>query len=89
MRESSTGNTGYTGRVAKVMVSLPDELLAALDAEAARLGATRSGLLRSYADDALRDRSGDRARRVEQVLAAATAHGGDGVIELKRHRPPP
>jgi metal-responsive CopG/Arc/MetJ family transcriptional regulator len=33
--------------MAKVMVSLPDELLDAVDAEAARRGTTRSGLLRA------------------------------------------
>ena len=42
-----TSNTGYTGAMAKVMVSLPDELLDAVDAEAARRGTTRSGLLRA------------------------------------------
>ena len=69
------------------MVSLPDELLAAIDAEARRLGTTRSGLLRSYADDALRRRAEERAARIEQLMAEAGAHGGDGVEELKRHRP--
>ncbi|MDP9434914.1 MAG: type II toxin-antitoxin system HicB family antitoxin [Actinomycetota bacterium] len=70
----------------KVMVSLPDELIASIDAEAKRLGTTRSGLLRSYADDALRRRAEERASRVEQVMAVVGAHGGDAVAQLKRHR---
>ena len=71
------------------MVSLPDELIASIDAEARRLGTTRSGLLRSYADEALRRRAQERAVRIEQIMAAAPAveHGGRGVDELKRLRP--
>ena len=73
----------------KVMVSLPDELIASIDAEARRLGTTRSGLLRSYADEALRRRAQERADRIEQVMATAPAveRGGRGVDELKRLRP--
>ncbi len=37
--------TGYTGGMAKVMVSVPDELLARIDTEARRRMTTRSGLL--------------------------------------------
>ena len=71
------------------MVSLPDELIVAIDVEARRLGTTRSGLLRSYADEALRRRAEDRAARVTQVMALAGPHGGDGVAQLKRHRQQP
>lgn len=71
------------------MVSLPDELLTAIDAEARRLGTTRSGLLRTYADEALRRRAEDRAARVDHIMRGARAHGGKGVGQLKRHRPRP
>lgn len=74
--------------MAKVMVSLPDELLSTLDVEARRLRTTRSGLLRGYAEQALRHRSEARAARVEGLMAHAGAHGGAGVDELKRLRPP-
>ncbi len=70
-----------------MMVSLPDELLISLDAEAARRGTTRSGLLRHYVDEALRHRGEARARRVEELMRAQGHHGGQGVQELKRHRP--
>ncbi|MGH7904680.1 MAG: CopG family transcriptional regulator [Candidatus Dormibacteraceae bacterium] len=43
---------GYTGFMAKVMVSFPDEVLARIDREAQRRGTSRSGLLR---DAALRE----------------------------------
>ena len=77
--------------MAKVMVSLPDELVASIDAEAKRLGTTRSGLLRVYADEALRRRAGERAERIAEILAAAPAieSGGRGIDELKRLRPSP
>jgi len=74
--------------VAKVMVSLPDDLLGSLDAEAARQKITRSGLLRHYVDEGLRRRRLARARRVEQLMEAPGRHGGNGVDDLKRHRPP-
>ena len=80
-------STGYTAPVAKVMVSLPDELLAALDAEAARRGTTRSGLLRELADVTLRRRGEDRAARIEAVMRDASHHGGDVADHVKRHRP--
>ncbi len=82
-----SGHTGYTRLVAKVMVSLPDDLLGSLDAEAARRGTTRSGLLRLYIDEALRGRGEARARLVEGLMRAPGHHGGRAVEELKRHRP--
>jgi len=77
----------YSGRMAKVMVSLPDELLRQVDAEAARRGTTRSGLLRDFADQSLRRRGADRATRVSKIAREAGAHGGDVAEVLKRHRP--
>lgn len=71
----------------KVMVSLPDDLLGSLDAEVARRGTTRSGLLRHYVDEGLRQRGETRARRVEELMHASGRHGGRGVEDLKRHRP--
>ena len=79
--------TGYTRVVAKVMISLPDDLVASIDAEASRRGTTRSGLIRSYAHEALRRRAEERAARVEQLMTGISAHGGDGVEQLKRLRP--
>lgn len=74
--------------MAKVMVSLPDDLLDLLDAEAARRNTTRSGLLRDYVREGMRHRAQERARRVQQLMTKADHHGGDGVRALKRLRPP-
>jgi metal-responsive CopG/Arc/MetJ family transcriptional regulator len=69
------------------MVSLPDELLADLDAEAARRGLTRSGLLRELAHASLRARGEMRAQRAAEIIRDATPHGGDVAELLRRHRP--
>jgi len=76
----------YCRCMAKVMVSLPDELLRQVDAEAARRGTTRSGLLRDLADQSLRRRGADRAARVSKIAREAGAHGGDVAAVLRRHR---
>lgn len=73
--------------MAKVMISLPDELLADLDSEAARRGTTRSGLLRELADRDLRRRGEDRAARIEAIMGDGVAHGGDVASVVKRQRP--
>lgn len=87
----STGNTGYTDNMAKVMVSLPDDLLRAVDIEADRRGTTRSGFLRELAEENLRRKSALRAERMAEIGAMdgpITSHGG-GVAELvKANRPP-
>jgi metal-responsive CopG/Arc/MetJ family transcriptional regulator len=73
--------------MAKVMVSLPDDLLRAVDAEAARRGTTRSGLLRDFADRSLRDRGEQRAARASDIMRDSRAHGGDVAELVKRYRP--
>ena len=76
--------------MAKVMVSFPDHLLQAVDAEARRRGTTRSGLLRELADEALSNKSAVRARRMAEIdrLRGPAKRRGGGVAELvKAHRP--
>lgn len=74
----------------KVMVSLPDDLLRAVDVEADRRGTTRSGLLRELAEETLRRRSSRRVERMAQIDGLdgpIRGHGG-GVAELvKANRP--
>ncbi|MHB8247258.1 MAG: ribbon-helix-helix protein, CopG family [Acidimicrobiales bacterium] len=76
--------------MAKVMVSLPDDLLRAVDIEAGRRGTTRSGYLRELAEETLRRRSARRAERMAEIDAEdrpVAGHGG-GVAELvKANRP--
>jgi metal-responsive CopG/Arc/MetJ family transcriptional regulator len=77
--------------MAKVMVSIPDDLLARVDAEAVRLGSSRSAVLRGFADDALRDRAAVRAKRRRALLTDLSdlsgRFGGDVAEQVKRSRP--
>jgi metal-responsive CopG/Arc/MetJ family transcriptional regulator len=60
--------------MAKVLVSIPDELLERIDARAKALGETRSGYLRQLAE---RDLPSDEQRRAEvkRLLGLVLAHG--------------
>ncbi|MGO8863651.1 MAG: hypothetical protein ACLQRH_23240 [Acidimicrobiales bacterium] len=76
--------------MAKVMVSLPDDLLQAVDIEAGRRGTTRSGYLRELAEETLRRRSTRRAERMAEIDAEdgpITGHGGDVAELVKANRP--
>lgn len=73
----------------KVMVSMPDELLAEVDAEAARTGSNRSAVLRGFADLALRRRRGDRAAAMQALLADSAPRGGEAAEQVKATRPQP
>jgi len=88
-REIARQHRVYSVPMAKVMISLPDELLASVDAEAARRGTTRSGLIRLFTDEALRQRSEERAATIDQLFAQVKPRGGDAVAQLKRLRPQP
>lgn len=78
---------GILAAMAKVMVSLPDELLARIDAEAERSSRSRSAVLRGYADEALGERSEQLAERMRELNRGARGHGGDVVAELEAARP--
>ena len=72
--------------MAKVMISLPDDLLARVDAQADAHGSTRSATIRELAEVGL----GERQRRLSQEMAAlegpARAQGGNAVRDLKSGR---
>ncbi len=80
--------------MAKVMVSMPGELLAEVDAEALRLGTSRSAVLRGFAEAALQRRRSDRAAAIEALLHDAErhsteGHGGEVAEKVKASRPEP
>jgi hypothetical protein len=83
------GIPGYTGCMAKVMVSLPDDLLAEVDAEARRGGTTRSAVMREFADAALRRRRASRATAMRSLLSDTSPHGGNAAERVKATRPGP
>jgi predicted transcriptional regulator len=81
-----SGNTGYNSGMAKVMISMPDELLEQLDKQAGRLGQTRSGLLQRLVEREVAHRSAVRQAEVERLLALAGPAGGDSVAQLRADR---
>lgn len=86
-RERGRGNTGYTRSVAKVMISIPDDLLARIDAQVEAEHATRSGFLQRLAERELEQEMADRRRRIEQLLDAASGHyGGDAAKLIREDR---
>lgn len=74
--------------MAKVMISMPDELLASVDAEAERSGRSRSAVLRGFAEEALSDRTAMRIARMKELNAQVPpgGHGGDVVADLRAER---
>lgn len=76
----------YTRDVAKVMISLPDELLARLDDRARTRGTSRSGLLRELAERELAIDSERRRRSIVSVLAGAARHGGESAAQVREQR---
>ena len=74
----------------KVMVSMPEELLAEVDAEAERLGTTRSAVLRRHAEDAIQRRRTARAEAIAELIEQHSEnHGGEVVEKIKASRPHP
>lgn len=78
---------GILSGVAKVMISLPDELLARLDARASEQCSTRSATLRELAERALGERERLLAQRMAEIDANTTGHGGNVAEQLKAERP--
>lgn len=84
-----SGNTVYTHPVAKVMISIPDDLLARLDAQARANRETRSGFLRRLAERELDTGEAQRRRHFEDLLAKATVPeglGGDSARLIREDR---
>jgi hypothetical protein len=74
----------------KVMVSMPDDLLAEVDAEARRAGSSRSAVLRGFAEAGLQRRRVGRAATMRELLReGASARGGNVAELVKATRPGP
>lgn len=55
--------------MAKVMISMPDELLEKVDRQARKAGTTRSGWLREIAEHAIENDAEARAERMREFFA--------------------
>lgn len=72
------------------MISLPDDVLRAIDRQAERKGTTRSGLIRQWAEADSRERSLRRAeemRRINEEGEGARGFGGNSAEAVKANRP--
>lgn len=80
-------NTVYTRPVAKVMISIPDDLLVRLDAHARANGETRSGVLRRLAERELKPVEESHREEIARLLDLATAPmGGDAARLIREDR---
>lgn len=78
MSATTPGNTVYTLPVAKVMISMPDDLLERLDAQARANRETRSGFLRRLAERELEAGEAKRRKEIEDLLDKAMVPEGLG-----------
>ncbi len=84
---SAFGNTGYTLLMAKVMISLPNDLLARVDAHASEHGSTRSATIRELAEVGLGERQRRLAQRMAELEGHAQGHGGNVAQQIRASRP--
>lgn len=81
-----SGNTIYTHPVAKVMISIPDNLLDRLDAQARASRETRSGYLRHLVERDLDAGRRERRREFENLLGPPVPLGGDAARLIREDR---
>jgi negative regulator of replication initiation len=83
----SASNTVYTHPVAKVMISVPDNLLKRIDAHLKGTGESRSGFLRRLAEAELQTNEAEERKHIEDLLRKATGPlGGDAVRMIREDR---
>jgi hypothetical protein len=82
----ASGNTVYTLPVAKVMISMPDDLLDRLDAQARANRETRSGFLRRLAERELELDEASRRKEIEDLLGPPLRMGGDSARLIREDR---
>jgi metal-responsive CopG/Arc/MetJ family transcriptional regulator len=73
-------------RVAKVLISLPDDVLSGLDERARARGATRSGLLRELIERELEAEQHSHRQDLRRLLARPGRHGGSGAAAVRAAR---
>jgi hypothetical protein len=80
------GNTVYTRSMAKVMISIADDLLERIDVQARANRETRSGFLQRLAERELSEQGKDRRRQLEDLLGAPVNLGGDAAKLIREDR---
>jgi hypothetical protein len=82
----TVGNTVYPLDVAKVLISLPDDLLSRIDEYASRTKETRSGLLQRLAEKEIVADNARRKKEFEELLGPPLHLGGNTVQKIKEDR---
>lgn len=82
----TAGNTVYTRPVAKVMISIPDDLLERLDARVRANRETRSGFLQRLAERELSAENARRRKELEELLGPPVDLGGDAARLIREDR---
>jgi hypothetical protein len=86
MTTTAIGNTIYTHPMAKVMISIPDNLLERLDARARANHETRSGLLRRLVEREISVEGANRRKEFEDLLGPPVNMGGDAARLIREDR---
>lgn len=86
MTTIALGNTVYTHHVAKVMISIPDDLLERLDAQVRANRETRSGFLRRLVERELKVDETERREELEALLSPSLPVGVDWVKAIREDR---
>lgn len=81
-----SGNTIYTHPVAKVMISMPDDLLDRLDAQARANRETRSGFLQRLAEHELDTARTRKRAEFAELLGPPMDLGGDAAKLIREDR---
>jgi hypothetical protein len=86
MTTATLSNTVYTHPVAKVMISIPDDLLERLDALAKTSRETRSGFLRRLVEQEISAANLSRRKEFEDLLGPPVNLGGDAARLVREDR---
>jgi len=86
MTTTALGNTVYTYPVAKVMISIPDNLLERLDARARANRETRSGFLQRLVERELEAGQVSRRKELEDLLGPPVHMGGEWARLIREDR---
>jgi hypothetical protein len=86
MTTTAISNTVYTHPVAKVMISIPDNLLDLLDAKARANRETRSGFLRRLVERELATDQAQRRKELEELLGPPVHMGGEWARLIREDR---
>lgn len=86
MTTITLSNTVYTNPVAKVMISIPDNLLESLDACARANRESRSGFLRRLVEREVSTEILSRRKEFEDLLGPPISLGGDAAKLIREDR---